>query len=226
MFRNAGRRLWVPVNIECDPRRIAGLGAAALKRKRPQNMSQNNPVFGIYQTSQRAEVAVDNLLEAGFQGGDISALHPDNQSSRDFANKKHTRAPRGTVEGESATAPIEGTLAKDKKRQTEWVVWAFHPDNRTSFRWSMLYLDGPACSERGAMTYRGQPVYAGRYTFQPVCFTGRTPTVMRIALMLGELFIGAVFGAVAGFIGFVRAWRGPEDGSKIIAGTERSTGHC
>jgi hypothetical protein len=40
----------------------------------------------------------------------ISALLPDNQSSREFAKRKHTRAPRGTVEGESASAPIEGTL--------------------------------------------------------------------------------------------------------------------
>ena len=72
-------------------------------------MSQTT-VIGIYQTSRQAEVAVDELVKAGFQAGEVSALHPDNQSSRDFANKKHTRAPRGTVEGESASAPLEGTL--------------------------------------------------------------------------------------------------------------------
>ena len=74
------------------------------------NTAQKNPVVGIYKMSQQAEVAVDKLIQAGFQGGDVSALHPDNQSSREFASKKHTRAPRGTVEGESATAPLEGTL--------------------------------------------------------------------------------------------------------------------
>ena len=73
-------------------------------------MAQKNPVIGIYRTSQQAEIAVDQLTQAGFQAGDISVLHPDNQSSRDFANKKHTRPPRGTVEGQSASAPLERTL--------------------------------------------------------------------------------------------------------------------
>jgi hypothetical protein len=73
-------------------------------------MAQKNPVFGIYPTAQQAELAVDKLTQAGFQSGGISALLPDNQSSREFAKRKHTRAPRGTVEGESASAPIEGTL--------------------------------------------------------------------------------------------------------------------
>jgi hypothetical protein len=80
-----------------------------LTRKRSR-WHKKNPVIGIYQTSQQAEIAVDKLIQAGFQAGDISVLHPDNQSSRDFADKKHTRHPRGTVQGESASAPLEGTL--------------------------------------------------------------------------------------------------------------------
>lgn len=73
-------------------------------------MAQMNPVIGIYRTSQQAEIAVDQLTQAGFQAGEILVLHPDNASSRDFAAKKHTGLPRGTVEGQSASAPIEGTL--------------------------------------------------------------------------------------------------------------------
>jgi hypothetical protein len=80
-------------------------------------MAQKNPVIGIYRTSQQAEIAVDQLIQAGVQAGDISVLHPDNQSSRDFAKKKHTRPPRGTVEGQSASAPLEGTLGLEHPAQ-------------------------------------------------------------------------------------------------------------
>ena len=56
--------------------------------------SKNKAVFGIYPSVGQAERAVDTLLRAGFANGAISVLLPDDQSTRDFAHKKDTKAPR------------------------------------------------------------------------------------------------------------------------------------
>lgn len=73
-------------------------------------MADTNRVFAIYVTSQRAEVAVDKLVNAGFEAWAITVMHPDNEISRDFAQRKGTRPPRGTDEGKSADVPLGGTL--------------------------------------------------------------------------------------------------------------------
>jgi Heat induced stress protein YflT len=67
-------------------------------------------VFGIYQTRVQAEQSVDRLLAAGFSNDDISVLLPDNQSSKEFAHKKDTKAPEGTTTGVTAGGAIGGTL--------------------------------------------------------------------------------------------------------------------
>jgi hypothetical protein len=73
-------------------------------------MPDSTRIFGIYPTSQQAEAAVDRLLEAEFAGWAISVLHSDNQSTREFAERKNTRPPEGTAHGKTASVPLDGTL--------------------------------------------------------------------------------------------------------------------
>src|SRR5580658_7915729 len=67
-------------------------------------------VFGIYKSSLQAELSVDRLLSAGFANDDISVLLPDNDSSKEFAHKKDTKAPEGTTAGVTAGGVVGGTL--------------------------------------------------------------------------------------------------------------------
>jgi hypothetical protein len=71
---------------------------------------KNTAVFGIYETTVRAEQAVDRLLQAGFANNDISVLLPDNKSSKEFAHEKNTKAPEGTTTGVTTGGVIGGTL--------------------------------------------------------------------------------------------------------------------
>ena len=72
--------------------------------------SKKTAVFGIYPTSTQAEQAVDRLTAAGFAHQDISVLLPDNQSSKEFAHEKNTKAPEGTATGVTAGGVVGGTL--------------------------------------------------------------------------------------------------------------------
>jgi hypothetical protein len=67
-------------------------------------------VFGIYKGVSQAEQAVDRISAAGFSSNDISVLMPDNQSSKEFAHEKNTKAPEGTTTGVTAGGAIGGTL--------------------------------------------------------------------------------------------------------------------
>src|SRR6202030_3593260 len=67
-------------------------------------------VFGIYHTRAQAEQSVDRLLAAGFSNDDVSVLLPDNQTSKDFAHEKNTKAPEGTATGVTTGGAIGGTL--------------------------------------------------------------------------------------------------------------------
>jgi hypothetical protein len=67
-------------------------------------------VFGIYKSVAQAEQSVDRLLAAGFANDDISVLLPDNESSKEFAHKKDTKAPEGTTAGVTAGGVVGGTL--------------------------------------------------------------------------------------------------------------------
>src|SRR5579863_4735547 len=71
---------------------------------------KNTAVFGIYKNSVAAERAVDQILAAGFSNNDISVLLPDNQSSKEFAHEKNTKAPEGTTTGATAGGVVGGTL--------------------------------------------------------------------------------------------------------------------
>jgi hypothetical protein len=72
--------------------------------------SKNKAVFGIYDSVGAAERAVDSLLRAGFSNNDISVLLPDDQSTREFAHKKDTKAPEGATTGVVAGGVIGGTI--------------------------------------------------------------------------------------------------------------------
>ena len=71
---------------------------------------KHTAVFGIYSTPVQAERAVDELIDAGFPSTDISVLMPDNESTRDFAHEKDTKAPEGTAVGVTTGGAIGGTL--------------------------------------------------------------------------------------------------------------------
>src|ERR1700689_3020854 len=72
--------------------------------------AKNTAVFGIYKTVGLAERAVDRLSAAGFSQNDISVLLPDNDSTKDFAHEKNTKAPEGTATGVTAGGIVGGTL--------------------------------------------------------------------------------------------------------------------
>ena len=72
--------------------------------------AKNKAVFGIYPTVGQAERAVDALMLARFSESDVSVLLPDDQTTRDFAHEKHTKAPEGTTTGAAAGGTIGGTL--------------------------------------------------------------------------------------------------------------------
>jgi len=66
--------------------------------------------FGIYPSVERAERAVDELVNGGFSEADVSVLMSDHQGSKDFAHEKQTQAPEGTTTGVAAGGTIGGTL--------------------------------------------------------------------------------------------------------------------
>ena len=67
-------------------------------------------VFGIYKSGAQAERAVDQIVAAGFSNNDISVLLPDNQSSKEFAHEKNTKAPEGAAAGVTTGGVVGGTL--------------------------------------------------------------------------------------------------------------------
>lgn len=73
-------------------------------------MTKHTAVFGIYKTPADAEVAVDVLLSAGLTQNDISVLLSDNESTREFAHTKDTKAPEGTATGATAGGVLGGAL--------------------------------------------------------------------------------------------------------------------
>lgn len=72
--------------------------------------SKNKAVFGIYDSVTAAEQAVDSLIRAGYSNNDISVLLPDDESTREFAHKKDTKAPEGTTAGGITGGVIGGAL--------------------------------------------------------------------------------------------------------------------
>lgn len=71
---------------------------------------KNTAVFGIYKSTSQAEYAVDQIRAAGFSNNDISVLLPDNQSTKEFAHEKNTKAPEGTATGATTGGILGGTF--------------------------------------------------------------------------------------------------------------------
>ncbi len=71
---------------------------------------KNTAVFGIYQTREGAEEAVDSLRRSHFRNTDISALFPDNAGTKDFVHRKDTKAPEGATTGAASGAVLGGVL--------------------------------------------------------------------------------------------------------------------
>ena len=71
---------------------------------------KNTAVFGIYKSVSQAEHAVGRISSAGFSANDISVLLPDNQSTKEFAHEKNTKAPEGATTGVTAGGVVGGTL--------------------------------------------------------------------------------------------------------------------
>ena len=71
---------------------------------------KNSAVFGIFATVNRAEQAADQLIAQGFSNQDVSVLMADNETTRQFATEKNTKAPEGTTAGVTTGGVIGGTL--------------------------------------------------------------------------------------------------------------------
>ncbi len=72
-------------------------------------MANRIHAFGIYENEYDAEVAVDQLVTAGFDAAAIRVLHPDNDASRDFVDRKGTTLPAGIGEKSSSGVPLDGS---------------------------------------------------------------------------------------------------------------------
>ena len=72
--------------------------------------NKKTAVFGLFPSIERAEHAVDELVNGGFSESDVSVLMADNQASKDFAHQKQTKAPEGTTTGVAAGGALGGTL--------------------------------------------------------------------------------------------------------------------
>jgi hypothetical protein len=72
--------------------------------------TKNRSVFGIYASAEKAEHAVNALIEDGFDSQDVSVLMPDQRSTREFAHHKDTKAPEGATAGATAGGVVGGTL--------------------------------------------------------------------------------------------------------------------
>src|SRR5580700_8113950 len=75
-------------------------------------MSDNKKksVFGIYNSREAVERAVDTFLKSGFTTSDISVLLPENLGGKPIATHKDSKAPEGATAGGAGGAVVGGTL--------------------------------------------------------------------------------------------------------------------
>jgi hypothetical protein len=66
--------------------------------------------FGIYDSEEQLQTAVDGLKQAGFEPKALTALLSENRQSRRFAEQNGTTPPYGTTEGPTADRDVDGTL--------------------------------------------------------------------------------------------------------------------
>jgi hypothetical protein len=71
---------------------------------------KNTAVFGIFKSRTQAESCIDALMQGGFRSEDISVLAPDQDTTKELATEKNTKAPEGTATGATAGGALGGTL--------------------------------------------------------------------------------------------------------------------
>ena len=72
--------------------------------------NKKTAVFGLCANVAASERVVDALVNAGFSSNTVSVLMADNDSTRDFAHEKNTKAPEGTATGVTTGGVLGGTL--------------------------------------------------------------------------------------------------------------------
>jgi hypothetical protein len=72
--------------------------------------AKKTSVFGIYNSREAVERAVETFLQSGFSTSDVSVLLPENLGGKPIATHKDTKAPEGATAGGGAGAVIGGTL--------------------------------------------------------------------------------------------------------------------
>jgi hypothetical protein len=71
---------------------------------------KNTAAFGIFKSRAQAESSIDTLLAGGFRNDDISVLAPDQETTKQLATEKNTKAPEGAAVGATTGGVIGGTL--------------------------------------------------------------------------------------------------------------------
>src|SRR5580704_3860064 len=71
---------------------------------------KNAAAFGIFKNRFQAEKCVDALIGSGFRSDDISLLAPDQDTTKELATEKNTKAPEGATTGATAGGAVGGTL--------------------------------------------------------------------------------------------------------------------
>jgi hypothetical protein len=79
-------------------------------------MAKNTSVIGIYEDRTAVSGVIEILQKAGYRSADIAVLSSENQSSKDFAHEKHSKATAGAGIGAVAGAVVGAVLA--------WLVYA------------------------------------------------------------------------------------------------------
>jgi hypothetical protein len=67
-------------------------------------------VFGIFDDRVTLERAVTDLKAGGFRNTDISVLMPSEESTKNFAHEKATKAPEGATTGAASGVAVGGVL--------------------------------------------------------------------------------------------------------------------
>ena len=73
-------------------------------------MASDTAVYGIYNSRENVEEALNAMRAAGFRAEDISVLFPENQGTKDFGYEKHTKEPERDTAGGVTGGVIGGTL--------------------------------------------------------------------------------------------------------------------
>jgi len=72
--------------------------------------TKNHAVIGTVASYSQADLAVDQLVKAGFARGDISALFPRSEETKAFALENNTKAPEGAAVGAAGGGVVGGAI--------------------------------------------------------------------------------------------------------------------